>query len=476
VYAAPQPRSATRNAVTPRGTRRIALDLARTYAYVDEHLDRWLDEVAAFCRIGSVGRDDAAMDAARRWLEAAFARLGAEVRSIPWDGAHPYVFAAVGAGPRSVLFFNHYDVADYTNPVREAPGERHPFSGERSGGKLYARGSADDKGTLLARMHAVEALAATTGLPLAARFLVEGKKGVSNKALEGFVAAHHAQLDSDCCLWEAGAKDERERQTISLGHKGNLYIDLVVRGTDRVWPSRYTLFPNPAWTLTWALASLKGPDERVLLPGFYDRVRPASDSDERLVYAHLADDTDALRERAGIAGFVAGVRGRDALRRLYGQPSLAICGIEGGARGAGQQLVLPAEARAKIEFRLVPDQDPDEVLASLRAHHDAHGFAEVGIEVQGRCPPYAIAADGWLPRLLLETAARVYPHGAVLTPVATGIGNRYAFARWTAMPIAGFAIGYAGYQIETNDEHIRVEDYREQVKWVATILAAVTER
>jgi acetylornithine deacetylase/succinyl-diaminopimelate desuccinylase-like protein len=211
----------------------------------------------------------------------------------------------------------------------------------------------------------------------------------------------------------------------------------------------------------------------VRVPGFYDRVRPITDAEEQLVYAHLADDTEHLRARAGITGFVGGVSGREALRRLYGQPSLAICGIEGGAQGPGQKLVLPAEARAKIEFRLVPDQDPDEILAALRAHLDRGGFTDVGIEVQGSCPPYTIAADGWLPRLLLDTAARVYPNGAVLTPVATGIGNRYVFSRWTRMPIAGFAIGYAGYQIETNDEHIRGEDYREQAKWVATILAAL---
>ena len=413
------------------------------------------------------------MATAREWLESAFARMGATVRSFEWEGAHPYVFETVGDGPRSVLFFNHYDVADYTNPVREVAGERHPFSGAIEGGKLYARGSADDKGTLLARMHAVEAMASRGPLPLTVKFLVEGKRGVSERALNGFVDAHHAMLDADCCLWEAGAKDERERQTISLGHKGNLYVDLVVRGTDRVWPSRYTLFPNPAWTLTWALASLKGPDERVRVPGFYDRVRPITEAEERMVYAHLADDTEQLRARAGIAGFVGGVTGRDALRRLYAQPSLAICGIEGGAEGPGQKLVLPREARAKIEFRLVPDQDPDEILAALRAHLDSGGFGEVEIEVQGSCPPYTIAADGWLPRLLLDTAARVYPQGAVLTPVATGIGNRYVFARWTKMPIAGFAIGYAGYAIETNDEHIRTQDYREQAKWVATILAEV---
>jgi len=446
------------------------------HAYVDDHLERFLQEASDFCRIPSVGGDDAAMGAARTWLEGSFRRLGCDVRTIEWEGAHPYLFASTGGGSRSVLFFNHYDVADYTNPIARVPGERDPFSGTIENGRLYARGSADDKGTLLARMHAVEALREAASLPVVTRFLVEGKRGVSNRSLETFVARHHAMLDSDCCLWEAGAKDERERQTISLGHKGNLYVDLVVHGTERTWPSRYTLFPNPAWTLVWALASLKDADEHVLLPAFYDDVRKVTATDEREVFAHLADDTEQLRARAGISRFVRGVSGRDALLRLYSEPTLAICGIEGGATGSGQKLVLPREARAKVEFRLVPDQDPEAILRALRAHLDARGFPEVSIEIQGRCPPYRIPADGWLPRLLLETAARVYPNGAVLTPVATGIGNRYVFRGRSEMPIAGFAIGYAGYQIETNDEHIRVEDYREQVKWVATILWELAQR
>lgn len=451
-------------------------ELSAVYAHIDRNLDRYVEEAAAFCRIPSVAGDPAAMAAAEAWLRTAFGRMGGAAESIPATDAYPYVLAEVGGGPRSVLFFNHYDVADYTNPVREIPGERHPFSGAIEGGRLYARGSADDKGTLTARMHAVEALAAAGGVPLRVRFLVEGKRGVSNRSLEAFVAREHARLESDCCLWEAGAKDERERQTISLGHKGNLYVDLIAPGTERVWPSRYTLFPNPAWTLVWAVASLKGPDERVRLAGFYDDVRRPSEAEEREVYTHLADDTDQLRERAGIDGFVTGVTGRAALRRLYSEPTLAVCGLSGGASGPGQKLVLPQEARAKLEFRLVPDQDPARILRALREHLDANGFAALRLEVQGQCPPYKIDADGWLPRLLLETAAQVYPNGAVLTPVATGIGNRYVFRRWTEMPIAGFAIGYAGYQIETNEEHIRIEDYREQVKWVATILAALAAR
>src|SRR5881397_2924255 len=187
-------------------------DLAAVNAYIDRNLERFLAEVSEICRIPSVGADEAAMADARRWLEARFTRLGFVTRWIEWEGAHPYVFATGSDGARSVLFFNHYDVADYTNPVRETAGERHPFSGAIEDGKLYARGSADDKGTLLARMHAVEALRACGPLPLTVKFLVEGKRGVSERALNGFVDAHHPMLDADCCLWEAGAKDERERQ------------------------------------------------------------------------------------------------------------------------------------------------------------------------------------------------------------------------------------------------------------------------
>src|SRR5258708_6102465 len=121
----------------------MPIDLAAVYAHVDRSLDRYLAEVADFCRIPSVGGDAAAMSNAHQWLEGAFARMGLRSRTIEWDGAHPYSFAASGdAGGRSVLFFNHYDVADYTNPIREIAGERHPFSGAIEGGKLYARGSA----------------------------------------------------------------------------------------------------------------------------------------------------------------------------------------------------------------------------------------------------------------------------------------------------------------------------------------------
>ena len=100
------------------------VDLSAVYAHIDQRLDRYLAEVSEFCAIPSVGGDAAAMAAAQAWLVAAFGRMGCTVESLPAAEAHPYVLAEVGAGARSVLFFNHYDVADYTNPIREVAGER----------------------------------------------------------------------------------------------------------------------------------------------------------------------------------------------------------------------------------------------------------------------------------------------------------------------------------------------------------------
>jgi acetylornithine deacetylase/succinyl-diaminopimelate desuccinylase-like protein len=138
-------------------------------------------------------------------------------------------------------------------------------------------------------------------------------------------------------------------------------------------------------------------------------------------------------------------------------------------------LVLPPEARAKLEFRLVPDQDPLDILRSLQTYLRDIGCADVEVRVLGQSAPYAVEPDSWLPRLVMRAAQRAYPGGAVFAPLAIGFGDRHQFYQWLHTPIVGFAVGYAGYRIETNDEHIRVEDYRQQTKWVARILAQLAD-
>ena len=432
-----------------------------------------LQQLADFCRIPSVGGDDAAMEDAVRWIGSAMREAGIDADVLPGEGNHPYVVgSAAGAGERTLLFFNHYDIANYTKPVRERAGERQPFSGAIEDARVYARGVADDKATLLSRIHAVRTWHEARGeLPLTVTFLLEGKRTLATEALKRFLHRHASRVQADACCWEAGSKDESDRPLITLGHKGQLFIELTCRTANADYPSRITALPNAAWRLSWALAAIKGPDERVRLPGFYDDVRPITETDERVFYRRLAPDAEALRHRAGVRGFVKGLSGQAVMRFVYSEPTATICGVTAGHTGPGHKLVTPGDARAHLEFRLVPDQDPDRILAALRAHLDAQGFDDIEVTVLGANPPYSISADHPLVGLVAEASHETYGIDPVIVPFATGIGSRYLFRQYSAMPIVGFAVGYAGSQLETNDEHIRIRDYEEGMRHILHLFA-----
>ena len=436
-----------------------------------------LDQLAAFCRIPSVGGDDAAMDEAVRWLVGALRAAGVDADVLAGEGNHAYVVGTVrGAGPRTLLFFNHYDIANYTKPVEVRSGEREPFSGVIEDERLYARGVADDKATLLSRIHAVETWREARGeLPLTVKFLLEGKRTLSTGALERFLERHAPRVRADVCCWEAGSKDEADRPVITLGHKGQLFVELSCRTANADYPSRLTALPNAAWRLTWALASVKGPDERVRLPGFYDHLRPTTATEDRLFFTRLASDADGLRRRTGIRAFVSELAGQDVMRYVYSQPTATVCGFTAGHTGPGHRLLTPAAARAHLEFRLVPDQDPDRILASLREHLDEQGFDDVEITVLAANPPYSIPADHPLVGVTSAAARETYGTDPVIVPFATGIGSRYLFRRHSAMPIVGFAVGYAGSLLETNNEHIRLRDYEEGMRHVLHIFARAAD-
>jgi acetylornithine deacetylase/succinyl-diaminopimelate desuccinylase-like protein len=436
-------------------------------------LGRCVAQLAALCRIPSVGGDDAAMEETVRWIVAAMREAGITADVLPGEGNHPYIVGeARGDGARTLLFFNHYDIANYTHPVEARPGERPPFSGAVEEGRIYGRGVADDKATLLSRIHAVRTWRRARGrLPVTVRFLFEGKRTLTTGALARFLERHIGRVRADACCWEAGAKDEADRPLITLGHKGQLFVELRCRTANADYPSRLTALPNAAWRLTWALASIKSPEERVALPGFYDDVRPITETEERAFYRHLAADTEGLQARTGVRAFVRGLRGQAVMRFLYSEPTATICGVEAGYVGPGHRLVSPGRARAHLELRLVPDQDPDRIRAALRAHLDACGFADVEMDVLASHPPHSLPADHPLVAVVAEAARAAYGVEPVIVPFATGMGSRYVFRRHTSMPIVGFAVGYAGAQLETNEEHIRIRDYEEGMRHILHLLA-----
>jgi acetylornithine deacetylase/succinyl-diaminopimelate desuccinylase-like protein len=279
-------------------------------------------------------------------------------------------------------------------------------------------------------------------------------------------------LKVDGCIWEAGYKDPVGRPTVALGCKGILYVELRVRGAAKDLHSSWAAaVPNAAWRLTWALGTLK--DERtgrVLIQGFYDRVQTPN----QRTY-DLADrepfDVAQYRQLFGIDDFLQGWDGREARRHYLFDPTCTICGLTSGYQGAGGKTVLPAEASAKLDFRLVPDQDPDDILRLLREHLSERGFADVEVvEVEGEGERAARSdPDAPIAKSVIETARELYGLEPLVLPNMAGTGPQYLVCAQFGVPAVGTGVGNADSNNHAPDENILIEDYIQGIKHMAWV-------
>jgi acetylornithine deacetylase/succinyl-diaminopimelate desuccinylase-like protein len=344
-------------------------------------------------------------------------------------------------------------------------------------GKLYARGVADNKGNLMLRLQAIESWLATEGeLPITINFLVEGEEEIGSVHLEQFCHQYADLLRADGCLWETGGRNALEHPAINCGAKGICYVELVARGASHdLHSSNATVVPNPAWRLTWALSTLKTPDERILIPGFYDRVRPPSAADLRALESVPLDD-EALLADFGISDFLGGVRGIERLKTHLFSPTCTICGLVSGYTGEGSKTVLPSEARAKIDFRMVPDQDPNEIVKSLRAHLDANGFSDIEILEFGHERAARSPTDALPTRAMAAAIREVYGQNPIIYPTMAGTGPMYPVCEALGTPVtSGCGTGYQGSLVHAPNENIRIADYWDAMRCMGAFIRAFAQ-
>lgn len=432
--------------------------MERFAAYLDANRDRYLEELAVLLRQPSIAAQGVGIEETAGLVVARLARLGASVQTLRLPGAAPLIYATIGQGPRKLLIYDHYDV----QPPEPLDQWQSPaFEPTLREGKLYARGVADNKGNLMLRIQAVEAWLATEGdLPLELAFFVEGEEEIGSVNLDAYCHAHPDLLRADGCLWETGGKNALEQPTIMCGAKGICYVELVAHGAAYDLHSQHaTHVVNPAWRLVWALATIKGPDERILIPGFYDNVRPPSAAEIAAVEA-MPDDDDALLADFKIPGFLRGLRGAERRAANMFEPTATICGFVSGYTGEGSKTVLPSSARVKIDFRMVPDQDPFEIVKLLRAHLDAHGFNDLEIREFGH--EHAARFDPNMPvvRAMARATQTTYGQAPVIYPSMAGTGPVYPVCAEVGTPMtSGCGTGYHGTQVHAPNENIRVADY-----------------
>lgn len=440
------------------------------FAYIDQHLPEYTDQLVRLCRQPSVSAQGLGVVEAADLLRDMMAQAGVESRLVPVPRCdYPVVYGEAGGdSPYTILFYNHYDVQPpeplelWTTP---------PFEPSFRDGRIYARGVSDNKGNIVARLAALQAIRAVWGkLPVCIKFCVEGEEETGSAHLLDFVRRHRELLRADACMWEGGGVNWQGQPQVILGLKGIMYVELEARGAARdVHSSWATVVPDPAWRLTWALRSLKGPDERILIPGFYDQVRPPTAAELDAVRAMPSEEAE-LAANLGLSSFIQGLTGFEFRKRHLFEPTCTICGLVSGYTGQGSKTVLPSAARAKVDFRLVPDQRSDDILAKLQAHLRASGFGDIAVTLLGGEEPARTPLDAPFVRVAAGAAREVYATEPVVVPTMAGSGPMFAFTNVLGLPTVGCGIEYPDARPHAPDENLRTEDFRLGIKHIAAIL------
>ena len=439
-------------------------------SFLASHLDSCLAETSELCAQPSVSARGEGIRECAELVARILERHGFSVQKFETPGNPVVVGHAAGKSERTLLFYNHYDVQP---PEPLDQWNTPPFEPTIREGALYARGAKDDKGEFVARLAAVDAVkAAHNGeLPCGITFVVEGEEEISSPHIAGFVREQADLLECHAAIWEEGGTDAEGRPYTSLGCRGLLYVELAVETmkTDAHSGGAHAL-PNAAWRLLRALATLKGADERILIPGFYADAKPPTEVDLKLFDA-MPDNEASLRETYGVTEFVSGLRGKDLNRAVF-NPTANIAGLTAGHQGEGIKTVNPARASAKMDFRLVPDQDPDDLFAKLRAHLDREGFSDVTLTKMGAVPPYKAQGDDPFVQLTARAGEEAYGLPYQMTPTAGGTTPIYAFAKPLGnIPVVTAGVGHWNTnRAHAPNEFVRLDDFLNAARHIARIV------
>jgi acetylornithine deacetylase/succinyl-diaminopimelate desuccinylase-like protein len=367
--------------------------------YLEQHRDRFVEDLKTCLRIPSVSAKSEHRDDCRRCAEF----LADELRGLGMTRAesvktagHPVVHAEwLGApGKPTVLLYGHYDVQP---PEPLDLWRTPPFDPVVQDGKLYARGSVDDKGQVYMHLKAIEAHMKVHGrLPINLKVVLEGEEEVGSENLAVFLREHRAQLDADVIVVSDTAMLGPDQPALTYGLRGILYTQIEVTGPSHDLHSGHFggTVQNPANALAAVIAGLKDANGRATVPGFYDSVRPITDDERTRMKALPFDERAYLAEANAPAPF--GETGFSTYERMTSRPTLDVNGMWSGYTGEGSKTVLPSVAAAKVSMRLVPDQDPVSLFRSFERH--VRALAPPGVTVKitdmHSAPPWTCDPEG----------------------------------------------------------------------------------
>jgi acetylornithine deacetylase/succinyl-diaminopimelate desuccinylase-like protein len=448
----------------------MKMDLKKVYRYIDTHAQDFVQDLIKLIRQPSVSAKGEGIEECATLVDKLMSEVGFSTMTLRGERGNPIVYGEMESenSDRTILFYDHYDVQP-PEPLRKWMCD--PFSGETIDGKVYGRGASDNKGNVVSRLKAVEALLEVTGrVPANIKFFVEGEEEIGSPNLEPVIEKNRDLLSADAAIWEFGGTDRRGRPNLYLGLKGVLSVELSASGASRdVHSANAPIIPNPAWRLLWALNLLKDKEENILIEGFYENVQSPSHEEIECLKSIPFGEEEFKRELE-LEAFVQNRSGLKALDALLYKPTCTINGYLSGYTGEGSKTVLPHEANAKLDFRLVPNQDPTEIFQKLARHLEKQGFRDLEIIKHGSTEPTRTPITNSFVKLVATTAEKVYGKKAVIYPTSAGSGPMHLFRNFLGYPIVSVGCSHPEANTHAPNENLRIESYIKGTKFIATLI------
>lgn len=403
-------------------------------AYAEEHKQEHLEMLKRLVAQPSISPTGEGIAACATMLKEMMEEAGARVEVLETPG-WPILYGEINVGaPFTVLIYGHYDVQP---PEPLELWESPPFTPTVRNGRLYGRGTGDNKGQLLANLLGVRAYIKTgTPLPVNVKFCFEGEEESSSLHLPWAVERYREKMQADLVYTADGPQHPSGSPTVLLGVRGIQYVEVNAYGAakDNHSGNRGGAVPNPAWALVHLLNAMKGPDGRVNIPGFYENIRPVSAFDRALLAALPYDPAEAA---AAASMEQMDLDGEAYYRQTLLEPTLNICGFTSGYGGPGSKTIIPAQANAKIDMRLVVDQDPSDILRKFQAFVEAYP-APPGIRFEVKnlngMEPSRTAGDRPEPQAVIRAVERAYGRAPVVMPSLGGSLPDYVWTRILGAP------------------------------------------
>ena len=406
------------------------------------------------------------------YLKEVLQKAGAQV-ILDESYAAPFLlatFASPRADAKTVIFYNHYDV----QPADEdQPWTSPPFQLDIRDGYMYGRGVDDDKGHITARLTAIEKYRQAHGeLPVNIIFIIEGAEESASVDLEKYLAKHRSALvGADLLVWEQGIFNQKGQMEITGGTKGIVTFDASVKSANVDIHSKFGgNIDSSSWYLINALSSLRDASGKILVDGIYDDVLEPTEREMDLVRQYALVDEQHLKKVYDLKlPFLT--QDQDALlKNLFFEPSINIQGVQTGYQGQGVKTILPAEARAKLEVRLVPGMKPRKVFQQIQDQLIRNGFDQIQLT-------YTLGEEGYrsdmtAPSILkvIDIAGQFSPEGVAVLPTTAGTGPMHQVFEALEVPIAAFGIGHPNSRDHGGDENVKIADYLTHIEMIEELI------